>query len=72
MTEYEELEVLRHELEESKRMIESLEYDELTGLLIRQAFLQRATREIKAHPDKIYGVLALDFENFKSSNTLYG
>lgn len=72
MTGFEEIEILRRELEESKRIIEVLEYDELTGLLIRQAFLQRAERIIKDNPSKLYGILALDFENFKSANTLYG
>lgn len=71
-TGFEEIERLKRELEDSKKMIASLEYDDLTGLLIRQAFLHRAEAEIRNNPNKNYGILALDFENFKSANSLYG
>jgi len=64
--------MLRRELEASKEFVERLAYDDLTGLLIRQAFLQRAEQKIKENPSVKYGILALDFENFKASNTLYG
>jgi len=63
---------LQEELAASKEFIERLAYDELTGLLIRQAFLQRAEQKIKENPSIRYGIIALDFENFKSSNSLYG
>jgi len=72
VTSFEEIENLKQELEYSKNVIRKLAYDELTGLLIRQAFLERAEQTIKDNPSKMYGILALDFENFKSSNSLYG
>jgi len=67
-----ELEETRRKLEASQDVIKRLAFDELTGLFIRQAFLQRAEQKIKENPGVNYGILALDFENFKSANSLYG
>jgi len=54
------------------RIISELERDELTGLFTRQAFLRKADKIRKENPHKKFAVLAFDFENFKSTNTLYG
>ena len=59
-------------LSESNRIISELEHDELTGLLTRKSFLQKAKTIIDNNPDKTFCLLAFDFNNFKSSNTLYG
>ena len=59
-------------LSESNRIISELEHDELTGLLTRKSFLQKAKTIIDNNPDKTFCLLAFDFDNFKSSNTLYG
>ena len=52
--------------------IYELERDELTGLYTRQAFLRKAEKIRADHPSKRFCVMAFDFDNFKSSNTLYG
>ncbi len=52
--------------------IYELERDELTGLYTRQAFLRKAEKIRAEHPSKRFCVMAFDFDNFKSSNTLYG
>lgn len=72
MTYAEELQALKKELEDAKRIVKTLEYDELTGLYTRQAFLRLADEEIRNHPEKSFGILALDLENYKSTNSLYG
>ncbi|MCR5764345.1 MAG: EAL domain-containing protein [Treponema sp.] len=59
-------------ISESNRIISELEHDELTGLLTRKSFLQKAKTIIDNNPDKTFCLLAFDFDNFKSSNTLYG
>ena len=59
-------------LAETNRIIGELERDELTSLLTRQAFLRKAEEVRSANPDKTYCIIAFDFENFKSSNSLYG
>lgn len=59
-------------LSETNRIIDELERDELTSLLTRQAFLRKAEEVRSSNPDKTYCIIAFDFENFKSSNSLYG
>ena len=59
-------------LSDSNRIISELEHDELTGLLTRKSFLQKAKSVIDNTPDKSFCLIAFDFDNFKSSNTLYG
>ena len=59
-------------LSDAHKMINELECDELTGLFTRQAFLHRAEEFRKQKSDKTLCIIAFDFENFKSSNTLYG
>ncbi|MCR4632078.1 MAG: EAL domain-containing protein [Treponema sp.] len=59
-------------LADARRIIMELERDPLTGLLTRQAFLRKAEIVRKENPQKPYYVVACDFDNFKSSNSLYG
>jgi len=59
-------------LDTANKVISELERDELTGLFTRQAFLRKADKIRKENPNKKFAVLAFDFENFKSTNTLYG
>lgn len=59
-------------LAEANNAIKELEHDELTGLLTRKAFLRKAELIRKHNPDKLFSIIAFDFDNFKSSNTLYG
>ncbi len=56
----------------ANRIIFELERDELTGLFTRKAFLRRAEIVRAENPKKKFAILAFDFDNFKSSNTLYG
>ena len=59
-------------LAEANNAIDELERDELTGLLTRKAFLFKAEDFIRSHRDKNFCIIAFDFDNFKSSNSLYG
>ena len=59
-------------LADARKIIMELERDPLTGLLTRQAFLRKAEIVRKENPQKPYYVIACDFDNFKSSNSLYG
>ena len=56
----------------ANKIIFELERDELTGLFTRKAFLRRAEKVRAENPKKKFAILAFDFDNFKSSNTLYG
>ena len=56
----------------ANRLIDELERDELTTLLTRRAFLHKAEEMRSRNPEKTYCIIAFDFDNFKSSNSLYG
>ncbi|MCR5612335.1 EAL domain-containing protein [Treponema sp.] len=57
---------------EASHFLNELEHDELTGVYTRQAFVRKATEYLSANPDKVFGILGFDFENFKLTNTQYG
>ena len=57
---------------QANKIIYELERDELTGLYTRKAFLRRIKQVRDENPKKKFAILAFDFDNFKSSNTLYG
>ena len=57
---------------EANRVIDELERDELTGLLTRKAFLRKTEQFIQNNREKNFCIVAFDFDNFKSSNSLYG
>jgi len=59
-------------LSEISKSIYELEHDELTGLLTRKAFIKKAESEIARNPERKFCIIAFDFDNFKSSNSLYG
>ncbi|MBR1640162.1 MAG: EAL domain-containing protein [Treponema sp.] len=59
-------------LSEANLLIDELERDELTGVLTRQAFLRKCDFIRSENPQKAFSVIACDFDNFKSSNTIYG
>ncbi len=59
-------------LRESVSALSAMEYDELTGVYTRQAFLYHAERLIKTNPDKKYILFATDIREFKLINTVYG
>ena len=56
----------------AEKSIITLEHDELTGLYTRQAFLQKTEQIRNNNPNKEFCIIGFDFENFKSTNTLYG
>ena len=59
-------------LSNANHLIYELERDELTGLYTRQAFLRKAEEIRSQNMHKHFCIMAFDFDNFKSSNTLYG
>ena len=59
-------------LSQANKAIDELERDELTGLLTRKAFLLKSEEFIRNHQNKTFCIIAFDFDNFKSSNSLYG
>lgn len=59
-------------LTEAANILAEIEKDDLTGLYTRQAFIHRARTMINNAPNKNFGILALDFENFKLTNSQYG
>lgn len=56
----------------ANNVIDELERDELTSLLTRKAFLRKSEQFITNNKDKEFCIIAFDFDNFKSSNSLYG
>ncbi len=56
----------------ANNLISELERDDLTGLYTRQAFLRKSQEIRNNNPHKNFCVIGFDFDNFKSSNTLYG
>ncbi len=59
-------------LSQANKAIDELERDELTGLLTRKAFLLKVEQFISHNREKKFCIIAFDFDNFKSSNSLYG
>ena len=56
----------------ANKAIDELERDELTGLFTRKAFLLKVEEFISHNREKNFCIIAFDFDNFKSSNSLYG
>ncbi len=59
-------------MQETSRKLHLFEYDQLTGVLNRQAFFDKASKLLKNNPDKSFDVLLGDIENFKFLNSIYG
>ena len=59
-------------MREAAADIRSLEYDELTGLYTRQAFIHYAVRMLREHPDQGYSLFMADIREFKLINSHFG
>ena len=59
-------------LRESAIVLSALEYDELTGLYIRQAFFHHAKTLMSVKKDQKFHVVVADVKNFKWINSTYG
>lgn len=59
-------------LRESAIVLSALEYDELTGLYIRQAFFHHAKTLMRVKNDQKFHVVVADVKNFKWINGTYG
>ena len=59
-------------LRESAIVLSALEYDELTGLYIRQAFFHHAKTLMRVKNDQKFHVVVADVKNFKWINSTYG
>lgn len=60
------------QLRESAALVRRFERDELTGLLNRQAFYDRARRFLTSQPDRQFDLVCADIERFKLINDLFG
>ena len=59
-------------MNEMKAVLHELARDELTLLFTKQSFIRRANDKIKKHPNTQFGILGIEFENFKVTNSQYG
>ena len=59
-------------LRESAIVLSALEYDELTGIYIRQAFFHHAKTLMRFKQDEKFHVIVADVKNFKWINGTYG
>lgn len=59
-------------LRESAATLSAMEYDSLTGLYTRQAFIHHAEKILHTNPDNEYNLIAIDLENYKLTNSQYG
>lgn len=72
---YQELLVARQQLEHKASMLQTLSHtDELTGLLNRRAFIERAERalQLQQYAPKDLALLMLDIDHFKTINDQFG
>ena len=67
-----QLQRLLDETWKAKGMIEMLERDTLTGLYTEKAFCDRAAAALHAHPQQEYDIIAVDIEQFKIVNDVFG
>lgn len=59
-------------LNEASVFLHELEYDDLTGLYTRLAFLRNAEKFVENNPNTQFAILATDFANFKFTNSQFG
>ena len=59
-------------MREAAADIQSIEYDDLTGLYTRQAFYHYAGRRLREHSDQAYSLFVVDIRDFKMINSVYG
>ncbi|WP_195416460.1 putative bifunctional diguanylate cyclase/phosphodiesterase [Enterocloster citroniae] len=67
-----QLQRLLEEAWKAKGLIEMLERDTLTGLYTEKAFCERASGVLHAHPQQEYDIIAVDIEQFKIVNDVFG
>lgn len=60
------------ELDFMRKRMSLLELDDMTKLYTPNAFFQYAQALVDQHPDKTYGIMAMDVANFKFANMQYG
>ncbi len=60
------------EMKENTKLISQLEFDALTGLRCRTAFITRAENILKKNEDKIGAIAFLDLDNLKYINDNFG
>ncbi|WP_169579916.1 putative bifunctional diguanylate cyclase/phosphodiesterase [Ruminococcus gauvreauii] len=66
------LQNLLDEVREAKYTIEALEQDTLTGLLTEKAFYSRAQAVLEQHAGDKFYIIAVDIEQFKIVNDVFG
>jgi len=59
-------------MKSSEKMIQSMEFDELTGLYTKHAFYRHARELIDANPGHDFDLIIGDVENFKLINSIHG
>lgn len=59
-------------MRETVSALHELEIDQLTGVYRKQAFFHHAKAYIEKHPNKQFGIIGIDIENFTYSNSQYG
>lgn len=59
-------------LRDTAAMLNSLEYDQLTGLCSREFFYQHVKEILERYPKKNFDLICSDIENFKMINERYG
>lgn len=72
---YQELLIARQQLEQKASMLQTLsQTDELTGLLNRRAFIERAEKalQLQQHAGQDLALLMLDIDHFKNINDQFG
>ena len=66
------LQGLLEEARQARNTIDLLERDMLTGLLSEKIFYDRASRILELHPEQEFDILAVDIEQFKIVNEVFG
>ena len=59
-------------MREAAAEIQSIEYDDITGLYTKQAFCHYAEKMLSEDPDEKYTVFVLDIKEFNVINNVYG
>lgn len=60
------------DVEENRRLLQKLEYDTLTPLYNRDAFIRLAKKRIQEEPEKVGAMLFFDLDNLKYINDTFG
>lgn len=66
------LQGLLEEARQARNTIDLLERDMLTGLLSEKIFYDRASRILELYPEQEFDILAVDIEQFKIVNEVFG